>query len=960
MTTPSKPPFRFFGTPKSKSTKSLTTGPTSLIFVPDRRCAAAGANRSRPWKVSESSGRPSLRFVISRTSFSPSRRAAGISSPLSGPTRRAPSQTATMARRFVPTPGSTTPTWTAKGKYGTAEYRTNAPCRTSCGRTLWSRSTIVSSESMERMAPFIAPTYPPGPKSVVSVTIPVICQPSPNLLETFFDALELLLPAFEICIFPPGLCLRLLEFRLAEGVALERLLHRGPIGGDLPLHRFEFRGAVLNRFPQDGQGLLTPLSFRVHPVGPGSEGSLPMEQFPVAVLEQLLLLTGSRLGRLEFLLLALDCGDPSLVVPCEAGLALSDRRGSLLEFRRLAGQGGLGLRDGLLPRPKLSNLDEEIHLLLLQLSLQFLQRRRFLGERPLLSLHLAGAAFELGLLRLMFPQEGRLAGLQVLHGRGLRIRAMAQSELSGLRRLLALLEVLLAAIQVGFPLGEVPSERLGRPDSILKRLFGAEEFRRLFLQAASGFLNLFHGPGGLASLPLKLPRLGRELALPPLELLGFPADLLLLGGELAVLPCEVLCDLLHALGGPDQFVPPFRQGRGLRHDGLLSLGQGRGLRGQLRLPTIEILEPSGRIPFSIGNRLLPFRQHGLLSPYALLEAHEGLLPPDEFSLAGFRFPESCVEGRARFRDLLRFLLKRGIQLAHLFAFPLEGFLSPGQRGLPIVSRRGPLRHLPFPGRHLPDPFGEAPPLSLQLRPRLLHLYREDFPLGLELDVRGPAAFFETAHQEAAGLFDRLQLRAQGLQFLLASPALPSLPLKFPDAVPEGFLVVDKPPLWVPAVSEVLKVRFSFRGLPGDRLGEDLVGVSESGNGRLGIAALQLVDADPGVAVVVGADFESRFLTRRILEDFEDGIRPGHLDFRSVLREDAVSAAQDEHALRGGLPAHDGGLEEAVELHRPQLREELADGLRSSVGYLLHAARRDFHRRCEIIIMLRNFPRESGG
>src|SRR5205823_6381621 len=154
-----------------------------------------------------------------------------------------------------------------------------------------------------------------------------------------------------------------------------------------------------------------------------------------------------------------------------------------------------------LSRPKLSNLDEEIHLLLLQLSLQFLQRRRFLGERPLLSLHLAGAAFELGLLRLMFPQEGRLAGLQVLHGRGLRIRAMAQSELSGLRRLLALLEVLLAAIQVGFPLGEVPSERLGRPDSILKRLFGAEEFRRLFLQAASGFLNLFHGPGGLASLP---------------------------------------------------------------------------------------------------------------------------------------------------------------------------------------------------------------------------------------------------------------------------------------------------------------------------------------------------------------------------------------------------------------------------------------------------------------------------
>src|SRR2546429_103178 len=745
MTTPSKPPFRFFGTPKSKSTKSLTTGPTSLTFVPDRRCAAAGAKRSRPWKVSESSGRPSLRFVISRTSFSPSRRAAGISSPLSGPTRRAPSQTATMARRFVPTPGSTTPTWTAKGKYGTAEYRTNAPCRTSCGRTLWSRSTIVSSESMERMAPFIAPTYPPGPKSVVSVTIPVICHPSPNLLETFFDALELLLPTFQVGIFFPGLCLRL----------------------------------------------------------------------------------------------ALDRRDPPLMVPCQVGLALRDHRGPLLEFRGLPGQGGLGLRDGLLPRTELPDLDEQIHLLLLELSLQLLERRRFLREPPLPCLHLPCASFELGLLPLMLPHKDRLAGLQVLHRRGFCIRAMTQSELSGLRRLLTLLELQLAAIHIGFPLGQIAFERRGRPDSLLEGFFGAEQLRPLFLQSASRLLNLCLGPAGLAPLSLKLPRLGRELALPPLELLGFPADLLLLGGELAVLSREVLRNLLHALGGPDQFVPPFRQGRALRHNGLLSLRQGRDLRGQLRLPTIEILEPCRGIPFSIGKRRLPLRQRGLLPPHALLEADEGLLPLDEFSLAGLGLPEARVEGRARFRDLLRFLLKCGIQLAHLFAFPLERFLSPGQRGLSIVDRRGPLRHLPFPGRHLPDPFGEAPPLGLQLRPRLLHLHREDFPLGLELEVRGPAAFFETAHQEAAGLFDRLQLRAQGLQFLLASPALPSLPLKFPDAVPEGFLVVDKPPLWVPAVSEVLKVRFSFRGLPGDRLGEDLVGVSESGNGRLGIAALQL-------------------------------------------------------------------------------------------------------------------------
>src|SRR5204862_6536318 len=104
----------------------------------------------------------------------------------------------------------------------------------------------------------LAPTYPPGPKSVVSVTIPVICHPSPNLLETFFDALELLLPTFQVGIFFPGLCLRLFEFRLAEGVALEGFLHRGPIGRDLPLHPLAFRGAGLTGLLQVRPALLAP------------------------------------------------------------------------------------------------------------------------------------------------------------------------------------------------------------------------------------------------------------------------------------------------------------------------------------------------------------------------------------------------------------------------------------------------------------------------------------------------------------------------------------------------------------------------------------------------------------------------------------------------------------------------------------------------------------------------------
>src|SRR5256885_25162 len=98
MTTASYPPLRFFGSPKSRSTKSRIGGATSLTFAPDMRCAATGANRSRPSEGSQRSGRPSFRFVISRTSLRPSRRAAGAKSPLSLPTRVAPTSSAEAPR----------------------------------------------------------------------------------------------------------------------------------------------------------------------------------------------------------------------------------------------------------------------------------------------------------------------------------------------------------------------------------------------------------------------------------------------------------------------------------------------------------------------------------------------------------------------------------------------------------------------------------------------------------------------------------------------------------------------------------------------------------------------------------------------------------------------------------------------------------------------------------------------
>ena len=49
------------------------------------------------------------------------------SKPLSGPTSRLWPARTTSARRSVPTPGSTTATWTAAGKYGTVWASTTDP-----------------------------------------------------------------------------------------------------------------------------------------------------------------------------------------------------------------------------------------------------------------------------------------------------------------------------------------------------------------------------------------------------------------------------------------------------------------------------------------------------------------------------------------------------------------------------------------------------------------------------------------------------------------------------------------------------------------------------------------------------------------------------------------------------------------------------------------------------------------
>src|SRR3990170_1117633 len=242
MTSARNPSFVASGIPKSRSTGSRTDGPRSATLAPSVRCAATGANTSRPWNVGCTGCRQNAGFDSSRTSLIPARFAAGIRRPLSGPMKSAPSLTTANPRREVPTPGSTTPTWTANGKCGAAVYRANAPSATFPGATSWRTSTFIP-----RRTPLIAATYSLAPKSVVSVTITGPSPPEP--LQPFLHALDV--PALSL-----DLLLRRAQLRLpaVDGVRalpeivprpLERLLvlrDRRPRGGDVPDRLLEAAG----------------------------------------------------------------------------------------------------------------------------------------------------------------------------------------------------------------------------------------------------------------------------------------------------------------------------------------------------------------------------------------------------------------------------------------------------------------------------------------------------------------------------------------------------------------------------------------------------------------------------------------------------------------------------------------------------------------------------------------------
>ena len=70
-----------------------------------------------------------------------------------------------------PTPGSTTPTWTPTGTYGSAKRRRKAPSRIANFRIVWPTSMIWASRQIASMTPLQVATAPSRPKSVRNAMI---------------------------------------------------------------------------------------------------------------------------------------------------------------------------------------------------------------------------------------------------------------------------------------------------------------------------------------------------------------------------------------------------------------------------------------------------------------------------------------------------------------------------------------------------------------------------------------------------------------------------------------------------------------------------------------------------------------------------------------------------------------------------------------------------------------------
>ena len=112
------------------------------------------AKRSRPWNVREIESSAYSGLASSCASSMPFRLAAGMSSPLSGPTYSRPSVSrSTRGRRGPPTPGSTIARWTPTGMKPIVFASTRAPCRMDVAGMPCVMSMISASGAMRFITP---------------------------------------------------------------------------------------------------------------------------------------------------------------------------------------------------------------------------------------------------------------------------------------------------------------------------------------------------------------------------------------------------------------------------------------------------------------------------------------------------------------------------------------------------------------------------------------------------------------------------------------------------------------------------------------------------------------------------------------------------------------------------------------------------------------------------------------
>jgi hypothetical protein len=130
-------------------------GPELGELDPEREVRGRRREEIAPWNVRETDSSAYSGFASScATSMPPNFSAAGMSSPLSGPTWTRPDLSRSASARLEPpTPGSTTARWTPAGMNGSEFASASAPCSTPCGGIPCVMSMISASGAIPFMTP---------------------------------------------------------------------------------------------------------------------------------------------------------------------------------------------------------------------------------------------------------------------------------------------------------------------------------------------------------------------------------------------------------------------------------------------------------------------------------------------------------------------------------------------------------------------------------------------------------------------------------------------------------------------------------------------------------------------------------------------------------------------------------------------------------------------------------------